>query len=97
MKIESVETFVLSIPFDVGAKGLMFAGKPWEKLGILLVKVTTSDGLTGWGEAFGHSAIPSTKAALDSVVAPLFIGRDPRDIGAVMHEATQIVHLLVCN
>lgn len=97
MKIESVETFVLSIPFDVGAKGLMFAGKPWEKLGILLVKVTTSDGLSGWGEAFGHSAIPSTRAALESVVAPLFVGRDPRDIESVMRDATQVVHLLGRN
>jgi L-alanine-DL-glutamate epimerase-like enolase superfamily enzyme len=32
---------------------------------MLLVKVESEDGLVGWGEAFGHAAIASTKAAID--------------------------------
>jgi hypothetical protein len=60
------------------------AGQPWDHLDILVVKVETDDGLVGWGEAFGHTAIPATKAALDTIVAPLLIGREAGDINALM-------------
>ena len=35
----------------------------------LLVKVTTDDGLEGWGEAFGFRAVSSAKLAIDELIA----------------------------
>ena len=97
MKITSIETSIVALPFDMGGPPQLFAGKPWTHLEILLVKVNTDAGVTGWGEAFGHVVNASTKAALDTLVAPLFIGRDPRDINALMREMQQALHLLGRN
>ena len=66
MKIKSVESSVVSLPCDTGGPPPLFAGKPWTNLDILVVRVETEDGLVGWGEAFGHTAIPATRAALES-------------------------------
>ena len=97
MKIRSVESSVVAIPCDMGGPPPMFAGKPWTHLEILLVKVETEDGLVGWGEAFGHAAIPATRAALDSIVAPLVVGRDADDIRGLTREILHSVHLLGRN
>jgi L-alanine-DL-glutamate epimerase-like enolase superfamily enzyme len=97
MKIVAIETSVVSAPFDMGGPPALFAGRPWTNLDILLVRVETADGATGWGEAFGHVAIPSTRAALDTVVAPLALGRDTSDVEAFTDRMMQDVHLLGRN
>lgn len=97
MQISAIETSVISLPFDMGGPHPLFAGQPWNRLEILLVKVETDDGLVGWGEAFGHTAIPATKAALDTIVAPLMVGRDAGDINALTREILHGVHLLGRN
>lgn len=97
VKITSVESFVVALPCDMGGPPPLFAGKPWTHLEILLVKVTTEDGLVGWGEAFGHAAIPATKAALDTIVGPLVIGRDASDINALNQSILHSLHLLGRN
>ena len=94
MKISAVTTHVVSVPFTSGGPPSSFAGRPWTKLDILLVRIDTSDGITGWGEAFGHAATPSTRAALESVIVPLLIGRDTRDVPAIMREMKHKLHLL---
>jgi D-galactarolactone cycloisomerase len=95
--IVSVETRVVSLPFTMGGPHSYFAGQLWDHMEILLVRVETDDGLVGWGEAFGHAAIPSTKAALDSIVAPLVIGRDSADIEGITRDVLSAVHLLGRN
>jgi L-alanine-DL-glutamate epimerase-like enolase superfamily enzyme len=47
----------------------------------LLVKVTTDQGFTGWGEAFGFRAVASAKLAIDQPIAPLCIGQDATRVG----------------
>jgi D-galactarolactone cycloisomerase len=97
MRIASVESSVVALPFDMGGPKPLFAGRPWDRLEILLVRVETEDGLVGWGEAFGHAAIPATRAALDTTVAPLVIGRDADDIEALSRSILHSVHLLGRN
>jgi L-alanine-DL-glutamate epimerase-like enolase superfamily enzyme len=97
MRIKSVESCVVALPFDMGGPAPRFAGRPWDFLEILLVRVETEDGLVGWGEAFGHAAIPSTRAALDTIVAPLVIGRDADDIERLSRDILHEVHLLGRN
>jgi D-galactarolactone cycloisomerase len=97
MKIKSVASTIVALPFDMGGPKPPFAGRPWEHLEILLVRVETDDGLVGWGECFGHAAIPATRAALDTTVAPLVIGRDADDIEALSRTILHAVHLLGRN
>jgi L-alanine-DL-glutamate epimerase-like enolase superfamily enzyme len=97
MLITAIESSVVSVPFTMGGPHPLFAGQPWDRLEILLVRVETQDGLVGWGEAFGHAAIPTTKAALDSIVAPLVVGRDAGDINAITRQVLHGVHLLGRN
>ena len=97
MRISAIETFVVSLPFDMGGPHPLFAGQRWDHLEILLVKVETEDGLTGWGEAFGHAAIPSTRAAIDSIIAPLVLGADSGDINALTQRILHGTHLLGRN
>lgn len=96
MRIAAIETSVVSLPFTMGGPHPLFAGRPWNRMDILLVKVETEDGLVGWGEAFGHAAIPATKAALDTIVAPLVVGRTA-DINALQREVLHATHLLGRN
>ena len=97
MAITAVETSVVALPFDMGGPHNRFAGQLWDHLEILLVKVETADGLVGWGEAFGHAAIASTKAAIDSIVAPLVLGRCSADINAITRSVLHSTHLLGRN
>jgi L-alanine-DL-glutamate epimerase-like enolase superfamily enzyme len=97
MRIAAVESCVVSLPYDMGGPWPSFAGKPWTHLEILLVKVETDEGVVGWGEAFGHAAISAAKAALDTIVAPLVIGRDAEDINGLSRDILHAVHLLGRN
>lgn len=97
MKITAIESSIISIPFDMGGPPQLFAGQRWTHIETLLVKVITDTGVVGWGEAFGHVVNKGTKATLDTLVAPLFIGRDPTNINALMRDMQQALHLLGRN
>jgi L-alanine-DL-glutamate epimerase-like enolase superfamily enzyme len=97
VKIIAVESRIVSLPFDMGGPPALFAGQVWDRMEILMVRVETADGLVGWGEGFGHAAISSTRAALDSIVAPLVIGRNSADIEGITGHVLPAVHLLGRN
>jgi L-alanine-DL-glutamate epimerase-like enolase superfamily enzyme len=97
MKITSILTHYVRIPFDMGAPRQEFAGLRFPTMDHLLVQVETDAGITGWGEGFGHSIIPATKAALDTYVGPWFIGKDVTDISALHREAAQAFHIFGRN
>ena len=90
MKITRIEPIFLKIPYDHGApKPASHAMGAWDMQPILLVRVETDAGLTGWGEAFGHASTPVTITAITEIVAKLAIGRDPTDIAALMTDLTR--------
>ena len=93
MKITRVNATVLAIPYDYDGPRHNVAGKDWNTLDVLLVRVETDEGLVGWGEAFGHGAIPATRTALETLVGPWMIGRDAADIAFTMRAAQQAMHL----
>ncbi|MGF6722971.1 L-alanine-DL-glutamate epimerase-like enolase superfamily enzyme [Paraburkholderia sp. GAS41] len=78
MKIASIETIPLRIPFTTGGRsaGGVWGPKDLQVADSLIVKVTTDDGVVGWGETFGFTAIPAVKLVIDSLLAPELIGRD---------------------
>ncbi len=95
MIIAKIETFPLRIPFKPGTRA---AASAWGGEGLpaadsLLVKVTTDQGLEGWGETFGFRAVSSAKLAIDELLAPLCIGRDATQIGPLMVEIQKKLHV----
>ena len=93
MKIERIEAHLIRVPFDMGAKPLAFAGMSWTSVDSLFVRVTTDDGVHGWGEGWGHVACPTTIAALTSLVGPAFIGQDVRDRAGLMRRMQHRFHI----
>jgi len=77
--IERVETIALRIPYDHWAPKPTFGGIERTTLDCLLVRVTASNGLVGWGEAF-WGGWQATQAALEHWIAPLARGQDIADI-----------------
>jgi L-alanine-DL-glutamate epimerase-like enolase superfamily enzyme len=82
--ITRIETFPLRIPFRPGA-----AGPARSPVGSLLVRVTTEQGLQGWGEAFGFEAVPVARAAVQELIAPLCLGQNSAGIGPLMRAVQQ--------
>jgi L-alanine-DL-glutamate epimerase-like enolase superfamily enzyme len=78
--IDSIDAIPLRIPFDHWAPPPLFAGRPRTTLDTVLVRVTTSHGLVGWGEAYGGS-VPATVAAIETLVAPLMRGKPVTEPG----------------
>jgi L-alanine-DL-glutamate epimerase-like enolase superfamily enzyme len=93
MKIDRVSTIRVRVPVDRGGAAIGWGGSTWSHLDTLLVRIDTDAGVTGWGEAFGYNAIPASRAALDKMIGPLLIGKDPTQINQVMHEMQVQMHL----
>lgn len=84
--IESIELYLVSLPFDAARREtedsnvesidtFNASSRTFTQMESLIVKITTAQGLIGWGEGFGHKANPATWAALEDIVAPFFLGR----------------------
>ena len=87
MKITKVETIVVRMPMLIeGSVVPQQGGKPRTSMDTLLVRVDTDSGVSGWGEGFGHRIYTATKAALDSFIGPMCVGRDPTAISALVDE-----------
>ena len=75
----------------------IWAGSAFPRWIICWSRSTTDTGLTGWGEGFGHTIIPATQTALESYVAPWFIGKDATDIEGLHRQAAQAFHIFGRN
>src|SRR3990170_488202 len=87
MKITKVETIVVNMPMLIeGAVIPKASGAPRTSMDTLLVRVDTDAGVSGWGEGFGHRIFTATKAALDSFIGPMCVGRDPIAISTLVDQ-----------
>ncbi|MGD8162914.1 mandelate racemase/muconate lactonizing enzyme family protein [Pantoea sp. FN0307] len=103
MKITSIEVIRLSLPFDSDRPTATDQETAWnaaspalKQMETLLVRIETSSGIHGWGEAFGHLANPVTLQALQQLVIPCFLGKPvPQSraaLEALMAEAEKALH-----
>ena len=77
MKIEHIEVIEMEMPFDKGiSKKDQVGFLNWGKLDFCLVKVETSSGITGWGDAFSFQCRRPVAEALKHMVIPRVIGKD---------------------
>ena len=88
MKITKIETIVINMPMLIeGSVMPKQGGRARTSMDTLLVRVDTDEGVTGWGEGFGHRIYTATKAALDSFIGQMFVGRDVTGFPALVSEA----------
>jgi L-alanine-DL-glutamate epimerase-like enolase superfamily enzyme len=52
----------------------------------VLVKLTTEQGVVGWGESFGVVAPEAIAVIMRDLLAPLVVGRDPHDVVAIAED-----------
>ncbi len=93
MKIRSVETMIIEVPFDDGGRGEGITPTTWNTLETVLVRVEDEDGLVGWGEGFGYFCADATKYMLDRNLAPLTVGTVIDDIPAWNVSMQRRLHL----
>ena len=93
MKIDRIEAIPLVIPFASRSHDPAWRGKDYGALETLLIRVETSDGIVGWGEAFSYNCQRPVIAALSDMIAPLVLGRDSRHIEALLHEVQKVLHI----
>jgi L-alanine-DL-glutamate epimerase-like enolase superfamily enzyme len=92
--IAKIETVPLRIPLKADCTpGASLWGEKLSVVDSLLVKVTTRDGVQGWGEAFGFGAVDSAKLAVDELITPLCLGRDATRISPLMLEVQKKLHV----
>src|SRR3989440_7584314 len=92
MKITRVQTLVLNLPMRIDGATPMLGGRPRTSIDMLLVRIDTDGGITGWGEAFGHRIFPATRAAIDTLLGPMCIGRDATQIQAITDDLQRALH-----
>lgn len=73
MKIKEVETFVLRAP--LGAQRFFSSQAAFPERNSLLVRITTENGLVGWGEGGQYGPPEPPAACVRDVLAPKLIGR----------------------
>ena len=92
MKITRVETVVLNLPMLIDGATPMLGGRARTSIDMLLVRVDTDAGITGWGESFGHRIFPATRAAIDTLLGPMCVGRDASGIAAINDDLQRVLH-----
>lgn len=93
MLIAKIETIPLAIPFTNKSKAPAWRGRDYGALEVLLVRVETTDGIVGWGEAFSYNCQGPVRAALTEMIAPMAIGKDASNITGLLFEIQYLMHL----
>jgi|YelNatPaOPRAMG01_1025707.scaffolds.fasta_scaffold19022_3 D-galactarolactone cycloisomerase len=83
MKITDIKTFVVKQELECG-QAFAYSQYWYNSRTIMLLKIETDQGITGWGEAFGPAAVH--KAIVDDVYKPMVLGRDPFDSEVIWEE-----------
>jgi hypothetical protein len=92
VKITRVETIVLNLPMVIDGATPMLGGRARTSIDMLLVRIETDAGITGWGEAFGHRIFPATRAAIDTLLGPMCVGRDATAIAVLTDDLQRTLH-----
>lgn len=80
MKITRVESILIRTPLQLDGAVPQASGAPKLDVHTVLVKVDTDEGVTGWGEAFSNAGWHATCTAIEKIIAPRVIGKDPANI-----------------
>ena len=90
MKLRAVETELYHIPLSAPMEDAVHGVQ--EEFSLIVVKVTTDDGVVGWGEAgdsFGHSAPRTLQTLFEEKLQWVLLDQDPLDIGSLIGRVRQ--------
>jgi L-alanine-DL-glutamate epimerase-like enolase superfamily enzyme len=82
MKIAKLEAFPVRVPYKLTEKSSLIAR---DGVTDVIVKLTSDDGLVGWGECTRAADVPGIETAV-LAMAPLVVGRDPWDKEQIQHD-----------
>jgi len=85
MKIDRIETFVLKAPLTGGDR-FYSSQAPFGERASLVVKITTDDGLCGWGESGVSMPVDHLATYIHEVLSPRLLGRDAAHAGPIGHD-----------
>lgn len=107
--IERIEAFVVTIPRDAPYLGPLGPGEVVNERGYfvrqsnrtiypaqdrsVVLKVTTRNGVVGWGETYGLTSPEVIGLFLDDLIAPLVRGRDPFDVEVIWEDLYDILRV----
>jgi len=96
MQITNVRAHHLRIPYDAGVAKFRHGTSGLSELDMVVVEVSTDQGVTGWGDAFSYVCPRTTCTAIDEMIAPQVRGREVPEadkIPAFMEEIQRNLHL----
>jgi L-alanine-DL-glutamate epimerase-like enolase superfamily enzyme len=93
MKIRSVETRVIEIPFEDGREAFGLTPSGWKTLETVLIRVEDTDGNVGWGEAFGYFVADAVCSVVETRVKPLTEGSTIESISAWSQATQRALHI----
>jgi len=87
MRIERIDVFQQDLPFSSGVYRLS-GGREYRSFDATFVRITTDDGVEGWGEStpFGSNYVAAHAGGVRAGIAemaPLLLGADPRHVDRV--------------
>src|SRR5207249_1387052 len=90
VKITGVDAIPLAVPLRESTPPSPWAAATAKQI---LVRLTTDEGLTGWGECFAYGATLAVASVVEEALAPIVLGQDPTQIAELvdrMHRALMI-------
>lgn len=84
MVITDVDTFVLRVP--LGNERFFSSQCAFPERNSMLVRITTDEGICGWGEGGQYGPAEPVAACIKHVLAPQIIGRDPNQPARLWEE-----------
>src|SRR2546426_631878 len=90
VKITGVEAIPLAVPLRESSPPSPWAAATAKQI---LVRLTTDEGLTGWGECFAYGATLAVVSVVEEALAPIVLGQDPTQVAELvdrMHRALMI-------
>lgn len=93
MKIRSMQTRIVEIPFTDGGKGQGITPTTWNTLETVLIRIEDTDGNIGWGEAFGYFIADATRSVVERLIKPMLEGTAVDSIEAWSERIQRQLHL----
>jgi len=90
MKITGADAIPLAVPLRESTPPSPWAAATAKQI---LVRLSTDEGLTGWGECFAYGATLAVVSVVEEALAPIVLGQDPTQIAELvdrMHRALMI-------
>lgn len=113
MRIAAIDTFIVTVPRDTPYLGPLGPGESVNSRGYIVrqgngtiyptvdrsivIRVTDSDGGTGWGETYGICAPRATCEIINDLLAPVLIGSDVADAPAAWDRLYDLMRVRNCS